>query len=424
MINVPLVTLLFIFVGSALGQLNSAATDGTTIGAVYTMSNSETNNQIIVNRLNSKGKLSYATTVSTGGNGQNSTLKTMAPIGRGAIQVYSNYLFAINQGSQTVSMFTINPSDATSLTLNATLSTSGQYPVSVTVSPTHACVLTRLYTAEISCFPYNSSGSQSSRITYNISGYLATTYPSGFGTPNQLLFSKDNSVLIATISGNSPLVPNRILFFQLKNGALVFLNDQLLNNSATINTMTLVGTNSLLVVSSLLTSGASFTQFINYSSTNASAMFTSISPLTQTSVSALFGTLYSPKTDNYYALDSSFRLLEFKLNLNASQYPPFSILSHYGALCSGYDPRDATIVTSGDTDYMFVVRSPSSEPISGYQFKAGSDPISNCYTAAQSTTNSNVMTGIAAYIQTSSSASVRTICIWIVFVSINLIHLI
>ena len=54
MINLSIVILLAVFVGGSLGQLYSASKYETTIGAVYTMSNTENDNQIIVYRFNSK----------------------------------------------------------------------------------------------------------------------------------------------------------------------------------------------------------------------------------------------------------------------------------------------------------------------------------------------------------------------------------
>jgi 6-phosphogluconolactonase (cycloisomerase 2 family) len=68
--------------------------------------------------------------------------------------VYSNYLFAVNPGSNSLSMFTISPSDATQLTLISVQPTNGWFSVSVTANSMYACVLTGGNVTGILCFTY------------------------------------------------------------------------------------------------------------------------------------------------------------------------------------------------------------------------------------------------------------------------------
>jgi hypothetical protein len=344
------------------------------------------------------------------------------------MQVYSYYLFAINQGSNSLSMLVINPSDATSVTLNTTVPVVGRYPVSMAVSSTHACVLTTGIDSVISCFNYSSLGlSSSPTASFNVTLYLATNYPFVYGPPKELLFSKDGRILITAISGYSATILNRILFIRLDNGALTLSNDHLLNNSQAINSMTLVDTNSLLIVSGQLSSGTAFSQFLNYSLTNTTVTATLLSPLSQPLLGAIYYPVYSPKTGNYYGLSPYWNsyLVEVKLNLNTTPIDPFFVGSYYPSLCTSSNPNDATIVTSGDTDYMIVVNA-DWQLMNSYQFKAGSDPTANCFTSMQVSSSSvNRVAGVAAYIQTgtSTSTSVRVISSWVILTVISLIHL-
>ena len=86
------------------------------------------------------------------------TTNTDPLVSQGSLIVYSNYLFAVNAGSNSLSMFWINPYDATQLTLISTQPTYGWYPVSVTVNDLYACVLTGGNATGIRCFTYDSYG--------------------------------------------------------------------------------------------------------------------------------------------------------------------------------------------------------------------------------------------------------------------------
>ena len=91
------------------------------VGAVYTMSNGASFNEIFIQTLNSNGQLSMISSVNSTGIGVN-TANADPLFSQGSLIVYSNYLFAVNPGSNSLSMFMINPSDATKLTLLSTQS--------------------------------------------------------------------------------------------------------------------------------------------------------------------------------------------------------------------------------------------------------------------------------------------------------------
>jgi hypothetical protein len=108
------------------------------VGAVYTMSNGATSNQILINSLNANGQLAMVGSINTNGTGVNTTA-TDPLFSQGSLTVYSNYLFAVNPGSNSLSMFMISPSDATQLTLLSVQLTNGLFPISVTVNYISNC---------------------------------------------------------------------------------------------------------------------------------------------------------------------------------------------------------------------------------------------------------------------------------------------
>ena len=98
-------------------------------------------NQILIQRFDIYGTLTRAGSINTNGIGVNTTTID-ALFSQGSLAVYSNYLFVVNAGSNSWSMFIINPSDATQLTLLSVQPTYGWFPVSVAVNDKYACVLT------------------------------------------------------------------------------------------------------------------------------------------------------------------------------------------------------------------------------------------------------------------------------------------
>ncbi len=76
------------------------------VGAVYTMSNAPTMTQVLIHSINGNGQLTMVSAINTNETGV-STTSSDPLFFQGALMVYSNSL----------SMFTISPSDATQLTL-------------------------------------------------------------------------------------------------------------------------------------------------------------------------------------------------------------------------------------------------------------------------------------------------------------------
>ena len=98
---------------------------GSNVSAVYTLSNSSAGNEVIMFTRSSNGNLSPAGSFSTGGLGTGAGLGS-----QGAVVLSGRYLFAVNAGSDDVSVLKVN---SNGLTLIGTTASGGTMPISLTV---------------------------------------------------------------------------------------------------------------------------------------------------------------------------------------------------------------------------------------------------------------------------------------------------
>jgi len=378
------------------------------VGAVYTMSNGASMNQILINTVNANGQLTMISAVNTNGTGV-STTNSDPLFSQGSLTVYSNYLFAVNPGSNSLSMFMISPSDATQLTLLSVQSTNGLFPISVTVNSMYACVLTGGTITGIRCFTYNSSGlfimsSFDRNLTSNISQTIPPTGPAQ--TLSEILFSADNLALIISVKGINTTLQGYLLFYPLtmSNGMTMLASTPIMMTptSAVLPfSMTLVGMNGLLITDP----GANGVLTLTYSSTSGAitnSMFTSINT---SLASALCWSTYSPKIGNYYVIGAgTATIVELHLNLSSTTWP-VQIVQYY-PLPSNTGALEATVVSLGSNDYLYVLGT-TAHVISGYRLNAAGNATANNIVVAQqgNTTSIPKLAGIAAFVQTQSSSA-------------------
>ncbi|EED20230.1 conserved hypothetical protein [Talaromyces stipitatus ATCC 10500] len=178
--------------------------------AIYFLTN-EHSNSVVAIAVGANGTLSGGVKVATGGNGGstvNSTGGSNGPDALGsqsALTVVDNYLFAVNPGSNTLSMMKIASTDATDLKLiGKPVAVSGQFPVTVAASSKNrlVCVGTTGAQAAISCASYTSKGlgSMSTRAVFDLN---QTTPPSGpLNGVAHTFFSADETRLFTTVKGD------------------------------------------------------------------------------------------------------------------------------------------------------------------------------------------------------------------------------
>ena len=107
-----------------LGQLTSASAQGSK-GAVYTLTNAASGNQVAVFARSHDGTLTPAGTVDTGGLGTGSGLGS-----QGALVLAGDVLVAVNSGSDSISLLEVEDGMPELLDVE---SSGGDFPISVTV---------------------------------------------------------------------------------------------------------------------------------------------------------------------------------------------------------------------------------------------------------------------------------------------------
>lgn len=373
------------------------------VGAVYTMTNGASFNEVLISRMNSIGQLIFSGTIRTNGIGVKTTA-TDPLSSQGSMIVYSNYLFVVNPGSNSLSMFVINPSDATQITLVSVAPTNGWFPISVTVNGRYACVLTGGNETGIRCYTYSSSGLFIvPSFDRDLTSYISQTIPpTGVAnTFSQIQFSADDQSLIISVKGASDRNRGYLLFYKLtNNGASLSLNPTLQTPPEGIYpfSMTLAGRNGLLITDP----GARGVLTQTYSSVTGTISNSVLTPIDASIAGALCWSTYSPTIGNYYVIGlSPAAVVELRLDLTSTTNP-VEIIRYY-SLPRNTGALETTVVTLNGIDYLYVIGT-TAQVINSYRLNAPGRASFNGVTVVRQRSISNLpkIAGLAAYVQISS----------------------
>ncbi|KAI9144598.1 hypothetical protein BKA69DRAFT_1122426 [Paraphysoderma sedebokerense] len=186
--------------------------------ALYFQTNNPKGNAVMAFAVNDDGSVNSQKTTSTstsGAGGVGLDGKTGGPVevdplfSQGAITRGDggNHLFAVNAGTNTVSMFNIDPNDPTKLTLVGNpVSTMGEFPVSVAYSDglKIACVLNGGAADGVACYSVDAQkGLQSIDREARKLNIGQSTPPKGpTGTASHIFFNPEASRVFVTIKGD------------------------------------------------------------------------------------------------------------------------------------------------------------------------------------------------------------------------------
>ena len=204
---------------ASLGQSapHPARKMATTGKAVYFITNDIQGNAVVALPIGSNGMLSKGSVTKTGGAGSialgGETKQPAVPdalVGQSALTVAGNNIFAVNAGSNTLSMLAISPSNPTCLTMvGKPVAIPGEFPNTVAASMKGklVCVGTTGAKAGISCAGFSSKGlgQMDNLRTFNIGQQTPPLGPTN--TVSQTFFSNDESKLFTTVKGD-PAVNN------------------------------------------------------------------------------------------------------------------------------------------------------------------------------------------------------------------------
>ncbi|KAI0965061.1 hypothetical protein F4678DRAFT_454058 [Xylaria arbuscula] len=179
--------------------------------AIYMISN-EKDNAVLALPIGKDGLFApgTATLTATGGTGMAGVDAEGQPAGpdslfsQSSITIAGNHLFAVNPGSNSVSMFTISNQDPTKLTLvGEPVAVPGEFPVTVAASPKNklVCVASSGAVAGVACSHFSPQGIEEMD-DLRVFDIGQTTPPVGpTGTVSHAFFSEDESTLFTTVKG-------------------------------------------------------------------------------------------------------------------------------------------------------------------------------------------------------------------------------
>jgi len=185
--------------------------------AVFVQTNDPTGNQIVAYSRNADGTLTRADTYATGGNGGVETgavVDSLASQGSLTYDAAHQLLFAVNAGSDSLSVFGV---DGSALTLRQVVASGGSFPTSVAVSGDLVYALNAGGDGTVQGFRIAGSQLRPLHDGSRTLGLGNAVPPFFLSSPGQVGFSPDGSKLIVTTKGST----NSIDVFAVRpNGSL------------------------------------------------------------------------------------------------------------------------------------------------------------------------------------------------------------
>ncbi|KAJ3774934.1 hypothetical protein FB446DRAFT_664175 [Lentinula raphanica] len=349
--------------GHHKGQTKTDFTSTSAVGSAYFITNELTGNYVVAADIGSNGQLTLRSAYATGGIGSHvvaaGTGVTTGPDGlnsQGAISVSaaSNMLTTVNAGSHTVSLFAIDETDPSNLTLiGEPVSSGGHFPTSVAFNNAGdtVCVLNGGYINGVSCFSVNqTSGLQ---VIPDATRYLplnqTTPATTGAGsTVGQVLFSADDTQLLASVKGFLPGPPALVGYIAVWN-----INESDHSLSEDYQTATppkngnnpfgftrIVGESSAVIAAD---TNDGFTIFDLADESKSSSVDVN-------TLGAICWSAYSPKTGNYYMIDAGGAVFEVNVdsNLKGSVVQQYNSTNMIGLF-------DGEIAALQNNDYLYIL---------------------------------------------------------------------
>jgi 6-phosphogluconolactonase len=179
-----------LFAALAIAAAAGAARSDDVKGAVYTLSNSPAGNAVLAFPRAADGSLGAAVPYATSGNGTGGGLGS-----QGALVLSGHELYAVNAGSNSISMFSVKHGG---LELESTVPSGGTMPISITVRGNLVYVLNAGGAGNITGFTLEHD---------ELVPLAGSTQPLGAGSagPAQISFTPDGKALVVTEKASSTI---------------------------------------------------------------------------------------------------------------------------------------------------------------------------------------------------------------------------
>ncbi|KAJ4477184.1 hypothetical protein J3R30DRAFT_3657695 [Lentinula aciculospora] len=338
-------------------QMNGPS--GQSVGAAYFITNEQTGNFVVAADIGTDGTLILRQAIATGGLGLhgNNGGVTDGPDGlftQGAVKVSAaaNLLATVNPGSNTLSIFSIDPSDPINLKqIGDPVGSGGEFPVSVAFNKAGdtLCALNGGQVNGVSCFKVDQTEGLVSLSGTNRALNLNQTTPANgpAGTASHIIFSEDNTQLIASVKGVPPTPGFLAVWDIASDGSLSpeFTSVAPSQGGLLPFSMTLIeGRNAILATDA----GVGFDIF-DFSSSDSVSNASSVVPID--GQSATCWSSFSNQTGNFYLTDIGTSMVT---EVNVDDNLKGSIVKQY-AQGNNSGTIDNDIASLGGKDFMYIL---------------------------------------------------------------------
>ncbi|THH28585.1 hypothetical protein EUX98_g5595 [Antrodiella citrinella] len=326
--------------------------------AAYLMTNEPSGNNIIVASLASNGQVTFKSAVSTRGRGAHVTGNNGPDplMSQGSIETSATgqLLAAVNAGSSTVSLFSINPQDPTMISqIGEPVSSEGEFPVSLAINKKGdaVCVLNAGQVNGVNCFAVDKSlGLVRMNNTLRSLNLVADSGPSA-SAAHHVAFNDANDQLIATVVGT----PGYLAIWDIQQDGSLSPNFTTVNppsgGGGPFSLTAVPGTNAMVSADTVIGADVWDLDGVTSATTaNQTAPGRSASVAISGQMVTCWST-FSNKTGNFYFVDAGAATVT---EVNLSQNLTATVVNQYPQV-AGSATLDVSIAAVGGNEFMYVI---------------------------------------------------------------------
>ncbi|KAJ6531801.1 hypothetical protein B0H19DRAFT_1214136 [Mycena capillaripes] len=348
-----------------MGGNSAKAAASSAIGAAYFISNEPDGNFVVAAAIGSDGKLTLRQATSAQGLGSHGVPGTGPDplFTQGAVKASAagNIVATVNAGSNTLSVFNIDPTNPTNLEMiGKPVGSGGEFPVSLAINKAGnmVCAVNGGAINGVACFSVDKTkGLQPVANTVRSLKLNQTTPANGpAGSVSHVIFNEDNTQLIASVKGLPPTPGIFAIWDIAADGSLSedFKAVQPAKGGLLPFSMTVIqGKNAILATDAGL--GVDIVDLSAVADNSVAAGKSS--GLAIDGQGATCWSSFSPKTGNFYVTDIGTSEIT-EINVDANLKP--TIVTQY-AQGNGTATIDNDIATVGQNDFMYVLAANATE---------------------------------------------------------------
>jgi len=338
-------------------MMNPRSAQGNTVGAAYFITNEPEGNFVVSADIGSDGKLKLRRAVNTqgkGAHGQTSPLGPDALFSQGAVKASAagKMVATVNAGSNSVSVFSMDPQDPAQLTMiGQPVSSGGEFPMSLAFNKegNKLCVLNGGKVNGVNCFIVDQkkglSAQPNAQRPLGINQTTPATGPAG--TASHVIFSEDGKQLIASVKGTPPTAGFLAMWNVQADGSLSENFQKVAPQKGGLLpfSMTVIpGKNAILATDAGL-------GFDIFDMSNANGGSTKSSANEIKGQKATCWSSFSPKTKNFYLTDIGTAMVT---EVNVADNLKGTIVKQYPQ-GNNSGTIDNDIATVGKNDFMYIM---------------------------------------------------------------------